>query len=37
MLKPYLKADTIKVIEAHQPASVDQLIRSVKYLTGVLG
>ncbi len=32
MLKPYIKKDTIKVIEAHQPATAEELRRSVAYL-----
>ena len=32
MLKPYIKDDTIKVVEAHQPASAEEIRQSVKYL-----
>ncbi len=35
MFKPYLKADTIKVIEAHQPASAQDLIKSLKFLSEI--
>lgn len=37
ILKSYIKMDTIKVIEAHQPATADEIRRSVAYLTNVLG
>ncbi|OGW83428.1 MAG: hypothetical protein A2987_03150 [Omnitrophica bacterium RIFCSPLOWO2_01_FULL_45_10] len=37
ILKPYLKADTIKVIETHRPATPDVIRRSVEYLTKILG
>ena len=35
LLKPFLKVDTLKVIEAHQPATANQLIKSRKFLKGV--
>jgi len=31
-LKPYLRQDTIKIIEAHSPASAEDLVLSKKYL-----
>lgn len=37
LLRPYIKKDTIKVIEAHQPASAEALRKSVVYLNSVLG
>ncbi|MBI4974633.1 MAG: sugar phosphate isomerase/epimerase [Candidatus Omnitrophica bacterium] len=36
LIKPYIKEDTIKVIEAHQPATADEICRSVEYLTKIL-
>jgi sugar phosphate isomerase/epimerase len=37
MLAPYITRDTITVIEAHQPATADDLRRSALYLAGVFG
>ncbi|MDP3791966.1 MAG: sugar phosphate isomerase/epimerase [Candidatus Omnitrophota bacterium] len=37
VLKPYISKDTIKVIEAHHPASIEDLRRGVEYLTKILG
>ena len=37
ILKPYIKKDTIKVIEAHQPATAEEIRESVRYLTKILG
>jgi sugar phosphate isomerase/epimerase len=37
VLKPYIRKDTIKVIEAHQSATGDEIRRSVGYLTRILG
>ena len=37
ILKPYIKKETIKVIEAHQPATAADIRRAVKYLTKILG
>lgn len=37
LLKPYIGKDTIKVIEAHQPASGEELRRSVEYLKRIFG
>ncbi len=36
-LKPYIRKDTIKVIEAHEPATGLEICRSVEYLTEILG
>ncbi len=36
-LKPYIRKDTIKVIEAHQPATSDEIRRSVEYLSKIFG
>lgn len=36
-LKPYIKSDTIKVIEAHQPATGQEIGKSAQYLTNILG
>lgn len=37
MLKPYLKSDTIKVIEVHHPATANQILRGAEYLKKILG
>jgi len=37
LLRPYIKADTIKVLEVHEPASADEIVRGAKYITKVLG
>lgn len=37
MIAPYVRKDTLKVIEAHQPATADQIKRSVEHLTKILG
>ncbi len=37
ILKPYIHKDTIKVIEAHQPATGEEILGSVRYLSQVLG
>ncbi|MDP2912685.1 MAG: sugar phosphate isomerase/epimerase [Candidatus Omnitrophota bacterium] len=37
ILKPYINGDTIKVIEAHEPANAEQIRQSVDYLNRVLG
>lgn len=37
ILKSYIREDTIKVIEVHQPATAEELRRSVEYLNKVLG
>ena len=34
-LKPFLKRNTIKVIEVHQPATKDQLKMSITYLNKI--
>ncbi len=36
-IAPYVKADTIKVIEAHQPATAKQIRRGLDYLRAILG
>lgn len=36
-LKPYLKSDTIKVIEIHEPAGIEQIRDASKFLSGILG
>lgn len=36
-LKPYIHANTIKVIEAHSQAGPESITRSISYLTEVLG
>ncbi|MFA6129651.1 MAG: sugar phosphate isomerase/epimerase [Candidatus Omnitrophota bacterium] len=35
MLKPYLKKNTLKVIEAHQPATAEELIKSRNFISRV--
>jgi sugar phosphate isomerase/epimerase len=35
ILKPYIKKDTIKVIEAHKPATSDELKQGVELLDGI--
>ena len=37
MLKPYVKKDTLLVIEAHAPATADELREGVGLLTGIFG
>jgi len=37
VLKPYINKDTIKVIEAHQPASAEEIRDSLGYLTKIFG
>lgn len=37
IIKPYLRKDTIRVIEAHTPATAEDLRRSAEYLRAVLG
>ena len=37
VVAPYLRPDTLKVIEAHQPATGDEIRRSVELLTKILG
>ncbi len=37
IIKPYINKDTLKVIEAHQPATKADLQHSLKYLTNILG
>lgn len=37
VIKPYLQKDTIRVIEAHQPATEADLRNSVEYLKKILG
>jgi sugar phosphate isomerase/epimerase len=35
LLKPYLKPDTLKVIEAHSPATEEELIKSRDFISGL--
>jgi len=35
LLKPYLKQDTLKVIEAHSPATAEELIKSRDFITKI--
>ncbi|MDP3804639.1 MAG: sugar phosphate isomerase/epimerase family protein [Candidatus Omnitrophota bacterium] len=37
ILKPYLKKDTIKVIEAHHPATANQIRKGAEYLKKIFG
>jgi len=37
ILKPYIKKDTIKVIEAHDPAPASAVKNSAAYLAGIIG
>lgn len=37
IIKPYLKADTIKVLEVHQPATASDIKRGFEYISKVLG
>lgn len=37
ILKEYIKEDTLKVIEVHQPAAADEIRRGAEYLKRVLG
>jgi len=37
ILKPYLKKDTIKVIEVHHPATANQIRKSAEYLKKIFG
>jgi hypothetical protein len=37
MLKPYVRKDTIKVIEAHAPATAEDLRKSAAHLTAIFG
>lgn len=36
ILRPYLQKDTIKVMEAHQPATIDEIRRAAEYLNHIL-
>jgi len=35
LLKPYLKKDTLKVIEAHSPATAEELIKSRDFISRI--
>lgn len=37
LVKPYIRPDTIKVMEVHQPASADDVRRGAEYLEKILG
>lgn len=37
LLKPYLKADTLKTLEAHHPATAEQIIAAKDFLTKIYG
>ena len=37
MLKPYVRPETIKVIEAHHPATAGEIRKSVEYLSKIFG
>lgn len=37
IVKPYIKSDTIKVLEVHQPVTAEEICGSVEYLRKVLG
>lgn len=37
IIKPYLRDDTIKVMEVHQPATIDQVKRGAEHLNRILG
>ena len=37
ILKSYIKKDTIKVMEVHQPATIDEVRRGAEYLKRILG
>jgi len=36
ILKPYLKKNTIKVVEVHQPASIEEMKTGIDFLNGIL-
>jgi hypothetical protein len=35
ILKPYVRPETLKVIEAHQPATADEIRKGLIYLKGL--